>query len=44
MNALVKTGITGLDEVLRGGLPRQNNLMVEGAPGAGKTTLGLGFI
>ncbi len=44
MDALVKTGITGLDEVLRGGLPRQNNLLVEGAPGAGKTTIGLGFI
>ncbi len=44
MDKLVKTGITGLDEVLRGGLPRQNNLLVEGAPGAGKTTIGLGFI
>ena len=44
MNKLLHTGIIGLDEVLRGGLPRQNNLMVEGAPGAGKTTFGLGFI
>jgi circadian clock protein KaiC len=44
VNSLVKTGIEGLDEILHGGLPRQNNLMVEGAPGAGKTTLGLGFI
>ena len=44
MDELVRTGITGLDDVLLGGLPRQNNLMVEGAPGAGKTTLGLGFI
>ena len=44
MNTLVKTGIAGLDEILHGGLPRQNNLIVEGAPGAGKTTLGLGFI
>jgi circadian clock protein KaiC len=44
LNKLVKTGIAGLDEVLHGGLPRQNNLVVEGAPGAGKTTLGLGFI
>jgi len=41
---LVKTGIAGLDEVLRGGVPRHNNLVVEGAPGSGKTTLGLGFI
>jgi circadian clock protein KaiC len=44
VNTLVKTGIVGLDEILHGGLPRQNNLIVEGAPGAGKTTLGLGFI
>lgn len=44
MNDLVRTGIAGLDEVLHGGLPRRNNLLVEGAPGAGKTTIGLGFI
>lgn len=44
MDTLVKTGIAGLDEVLLGGLPRHNNLIVEGAPGSGKTTLGLGFI
>jgi circadian clock protein KaiC len=40
----VQTGIAGLDEVLLGGVPRHNNLIVEGAPGSGKTTLGLGFI
>ncbi|MDB5958941.1 MAG: hypothetical protein JWP59_235 [Massilia sp.] len=44
MNTLVKTGIAGLDEILLGGIPRHNNLIVEGAPGTGKTTLGLGFI
>ena len=44
MDTLVKTGIIGLDEVLLGGVPRNNNLLVEGAPGSGKTTLGLGFI
>ncbi|VXC26670.1 ATPase domain-containing protein [Massilia sp. 9I] len=44
MNALVRTGIAGLDEVLHGGIPRNNNLIVEGPPGSGKTTFGLGFI
>jgi circadian clock protein KaiC len=44
MSELVKTGITGLDEIFHGGIPRNNNLIVEGQPGSGKTTLGLGFI
>ena len=44
MDTLVKTGIAGLDDILLGGVPRHNNLTVEGAPGTGKTTLGLGFI
>ena len=41
---LVPTGIAGLDDVLLGGVQRHNNILVEGAPGAGKTTLALGFI
>ncbi|HDN79516.1 MAG: ATPase [Chloroflexi bacterium] len=40
----IKTGISGLDEMLAGGFfPRSANL-VEGAPGTGKTTLGMQFI
>jgi circadian clock protein KaiC len=40
----VKTGIAGLDEMLGGGfLPETANL-VEGAPGTGKSTLGMQFI
>ena len=42
--SLVKMGIPGLDEILLGGLPRNNNVLIEGQPGSGKTTLGLGFI
>ena len=41
---LVPTGIPGLDDVLLGGIQRHNNILVEGVPGAGKTTLALGFI
>lgn len=39
--ALVQTGITGLDDVLGGGLTADRLYLVEGDPGAGKTTLGL---
>jgi len=40
----VKTGISGLDEMLGGGfLPNSANL-IEGAPGTGKTTIALQFI
>lgn len=41
---LVKMGSPGLDEIFLGGVQRANNILVEGAPGAGKTTLGLAFI
>jgi circadian clock protein KaiC len=40
----VPTGIAGLDEMIQGGfLPKTANL-IEGAPGTGKTTLGMQFI
>ncbi|MDM0034204.1 gas vesicle protein GvpD [Variovorax sp. J22P271] len=38
------TGIPGLDEVTAGGLPAGHLYLVEGTPGAGKTTLGLQFL
>jgi circadian clock protein KaiC len=41
---LVSTGIPGLDSVLRGGLEPSRVYLVEGDPGAGKTTLALRFL
>src|SRR5215470_6664188 len=41
---LIQTGITGFDDILRGGIPKGNVLLVEGAAGTGKTLLGLEFI
>src|SRR5437868_349434 len=41
---LIPTGITGLDDVLHGGVPRGNILLVEGAAGTGKTLLGMEFV
>src|SRR5215470_17633374 len=42
--ARVSTGIYGLDDILHGGLPGGQVYLVEGGPGAGKTTLGLQFL
>ncbi|MFC1544893.1 ATPase domain-containing protein [Gemmatimonadota bacterium] len=41
---LIKTGTAGLDEIFYGGIIPDNSLLVEGSPGAGKTTLGLQYI
>lgn len=38
------TGIAGLDEILRGGLPKHQMYFVQGDPGAGKTTLSFQFL
>ncbi|MDQ6718387.1 MAG: circadian clock protein KaiC [Gemmatimonadota bacterium] len=38
------TGIPGLDAILGGGLPRNHIYLIDGEPGAGKTTLGLQFL
>ncbi len=38
------TGITGLDEITRGGLPRGRPTLVAGGAGSGKTLLGIEFL
>jgi circadian clock protein KaiC len=42
--SLAATGIAGLDDILRGGLRPNRLYLVEGVPGAGKTTLSLQFL
>lgn len=44
MSERMATGISGLDEVLHGGLIPVRAYLVRGGSGAGKTTLGLGFL
>ncbi|QQG38704.1 MAG: AAA family ATPase [Candidatus Woesearchaeota archaeon] len=41
---LFKTGIEGLDDILKGGLRPNSSLLVQGAPGTGKTILAIQFI
>ena len=38
------TGVTGLDSILRGGLPREEMHIAQGVAGTGKTTLALHFL
>ncbi len=40
----IKTGVPGLDHVLKGGLRRNSNILITGAPGTGKTLLALEFV
>lgn len=40
----VSSGCLGLDEILNGGFPRGRLYLIEGDPGAGKTTLALQFM
>lgn len=39
-----KTGVVGLDDILVGGLSRGHVFLLEGNPGAGKTTIALQFL
>jgi circadian clock protein KaiC len=41
---LLQTGVPGLDDVLGGGLAADRLYLVEGTPGAGKTTIALQFL
>lgn len=41
---ICSTGLTELDTFLKGGLPRKRLYLVQGEPGAGKTTLALQFL
>lgn len=43
-HSLLSTGIAGLDDILRGGLAKGFLYVIEGNPGAGKTTLALQFL
>jgi circadian clock protein KaiC len=40
----ISTGVTGLDDILGGGLPVGQMYLLEGTPGTGKTTLAMQFI
>jgi circadian clock protein KaiC len=44
LSARVSIGVTGLDEILRGGLIPNRAYMVRGGPGSGKTILGMHFL
>lgn len=41
---LTKTGVPGLDKILKGGIRENASVLVKGAPGSGKTVLALNFI
>lgn len=43
-NSRLATGITGLNEILSGGLLPSQSFLVSGGPGAGKTILGMHFL
>ena len=40
----IKTGIPGMDEILNGGIPERNVVLLSGGPGTGKTIFGQQFL
>ncbi len=44
LDPLVPSGIEGLDDILRGGLPQYCLTLISGSPGTGKTTLAMQFL
>lgn len=44
MTERVKTGISGFDQLVEGGLPKGSAILFSGSPGTGKTLFGLEFI
>jgi circadian clock protein KaiC len=43
-DGLISSGVPGLDDVLGGGLTKSRLYLVEGTPGAGKTTIAMQFL
>lgn len=41
---VISTGVSGLDDILGGGLTAERVYLIEGTPGTGKTTVGLQFL
>ncbi len=44
MSERVETGVPGLDQILHGGIPRRNVVLLSGGPGTGKSILGQQFL
>jgi len=40
----VKSGIPGFDELVQGGIPKRNIVLLSGGPGTGKSIFGQQFI